>query len=105
MGIKKIILILSILLMFSCEDKTIGLKNCYETTYHVYYGRHIKGYVVYTENETFICSFNGTNYLFEKDKEEEIFSSTAPIEIVEQIKYDKDGNYTEVKQNYTRKEN
>ena len=105
MGIKKIILILSILLMFSCEDKTIGLKNCYETTYIVYYNSHRKSYVVYTENETFACSFNGTNYLFEKDKEEEIFSSTAPIEIVEQIKYDKDGNYTKVEQNYTRKEN
>lgn len=106
MGIKKIILILSILLIFSCKDKTIGLKNCYETTYTVYYlNRHIKSYVVYTENETFVCSFGGTNYLFEKDKEEEIFSSTAPIEIVEQIKYDKDGNYTEVKQNDTRKKN
>lgn len=107
MGIKKIILILSILLMFSCEeDKTIGLKNCYETTYHVYYGyKYRRTYVTYTENETFACSFGGTNYLFEKDKEEEIFSSTAPIEIVEQIKYDKDGNYTEVKQNDTRKKN
>lgn len=105
MGIKKIILILAIFLLFSCEDdKTIGLKNCYETTYHVYYG-HRRTYVVYTENETFACSFGGTNYLFEKNKEEEIFSSTAPIEIVEQIKYDKDGNYTEVKQNDIRKKN
>ena len=91
--------------MFSCENKTIGLKNCYETTYTVHYSRHRHTYVTYTENETFICSFNGTNYLFEKDKEEEIFSSTAPIEIVEQIKYDKNGNYTKVEQNYTRKEN
>ena len=95
MGIKKIILILSIFLLFSCEDKTIGLKNCYETTYIVYYDRHRKSYVVYTENETFACSFNGTNYLLEKGNTEELVSTTAPIRILKQYKFDENGNKSE----------
>lgn len=81
-------------MMSSCvKEKTIGLKNIYETEYKVHYASGtIRFHVAYTDSEPIACSFNGTNYLIEKDKDEEIMSTTAQIEIVKITKYDNVGN-------------
>lgn len=99
--IKLIILICFFTLLTSCNKKIIGLNNIYKTEFKVYYASDYgENFIIYTENEIFVCSFNGTNYLFEKNKDEEILSTTAPIRIINQYKYDKDGNKTEIKQSY-----
>lgn len=90
-------MLLLIVCLVSCESnvKVVGQKNVYKTTYTVYYATYNNTTrVIYTKSEVSTCSFNGTNYLFEN--EEELFSSTAPIEIIEVIKYDKDGNPTKI---------
>ena len=86
----------------SCnEERTIGINNKFETTYIVFYsGNHTQKYTIYTDNEVCTCSFQGTNFLIEKDNPEELVSTTAPICIIEQYKYDKDGNKSEYKKPY-----
>lgn len=81
-------------MMSSCvKEKTIGLKNVYKTEYRIHYASGSARYhVAYTDSEPVACSFNGTNYLLEKDKDEEIVSTTAQIEVVKITKYDNDGN-------------
>ena len=46
-----------------------------------------------------------TNYLVEKGNNEELFSSTAPIEIIKQSKFDNNGKETECEANYYRGSN
>lgn len=95
-GYKCGIILFVLFTIFGCkQDKIIGLNNKFETVYRVYYGAGSYDYTVYTDNETFVCSFNGTNYLLEKGGTEELFSSTAPIRIKKQYKYDGNGNRTE----------
>ena len=40
------------------------------------------GIEIYSDKEIYTCSFQGTNFLLEKDNTEEILSTTAPIQIV-----------------------
>jgi hypothetical protein len=75
----------------------------YETVVKIYYSNTRVGeYHFYTNNYTYVCSFNGTNYLVESGNKEELFSTTAPMEIINQYKYDDNGNCTEYKTNYSR---
>ena len=106
---KRIIIILSLFLFIACsnkESRLIGLENKYKTEIIVHYSTHrITTYTFYTDNETDVCSFNGTNYLVEKGNKEELFSSTAPIEIIKQSKFDNNGKETECEANYYRGSN
>lgn len=91
---RTIIIILLLFIILGCTNKTevIGLNNKYKTEYRIYYCTScIHDYEIYTDSETITCSFNGTNYLFEKGNQEEIISTTAPIRIVKITKFDKDG--------------
>ena len=102
---KGIIYILIFITLFvSCTNnstKLIGVNNKYRTVIRVHYSTYnTKTYTFYTENITDICSFNGTNYLIEKDNKEELLSTTAPIEIIKQSKFDKNGTETECEKNY-----
>lgn len=107
-GIVCILAFMSIVFV-SCTNnstKTIGINNKYRTEIRVHYSTYeVKTYTYYTNDITDICSFNGTNYLIEKDKTEELLSTTAPIEIVKQSKFDKNGTETECEQNYYRGSN
>ena len=106
---KRIIIVLSLFLFIACsnkESRLIGLENKYKTEIIVHYSTHrITTYTFYTDNETDVCSFNGTNYLVEKGNNEELFSSTAPIEIIKQSKFDNNGKETECEANYYRGSN
>ena len=106
---KRIIIVLSLFLFIACsnkESRLIGLENKYKTEIIVHYSTHrITTYTFYTDNETDVCSFNGTNYLVEKGNNEELFSSTAPIEIIKQSKFDSNGKETECEANYYRGSN
>lgn len=104
---KKIFLCLLLFCLFnySCIDKhkkfnvsnDTEIINKYKTEIRVHYSAYEKPYYIFiTDNETDICSFNGTNYLIEKGKQEEIFSTTAPIEITGQFKIDEYGKKYEV---------
>lgn len=81
---KKIyVLCLGFLLCSCSENKVIGIEGKWETEYAIHYSAHYaKTITIYTENEVYTCSFQGTNYLLEKNNAEEIISSTAPIEII-----------------------
>ena len=94
------IILLTIFLDISCDNTVkIGLNNKFLTEYRIYYSsRAIIDYNIYTDSEVVCCSFNGTNYLLEKGNAEEIISTTAPIRIVKQYKFDENGNKSE----YTR---
>lgn len=106
---KRIIIVLSIFLFIACsnkESRLIGLENKYKTEIIVHYSTHrLTTYTFYTDNETDVCSFNGTNYLVEKGNNEELFSSTAPIEIIKQSKFANNGKETECEANYYRGSN
>ena len=55
----------------------------YKTTYVVYYSYgESQSDIIYSNKEVYTCSFQGTNFLLEKDNTEEILSTTAPIRIV-----------------------
>ena len=102
------ILVISVLLC-ACFQKTsedeciIGIENKYRTEIKIYWSTYeIKTYTYYTDNSVDVCSFNGTNYLIEKGNTEELLSTTAPIEIIKQSKFDKDGKETECELNYYR---
>ena len=54
----------------------------YKTEYVIYYAEgHNYIYTIYSDKEVYTCSFQGTNFLLEKDNTEEILSTTAPIRI------------------------
>ena len=55
----------------------------YKTEYIIYYGPgYVKSNIIYSDKEIYTCSFQGTNFLLEKDNTEEILSTTAPIQII-----------------------
>jgi len=64
-----------------CNDSILIGK--YKTEYIVHYSTYstIKT-TIYSDKEIYTCSFQGTNFLLEKDNSEEILSTTAPIQIV-----------------------
>lgn len=89
---KKILLIIfCILITLGCTEKKIKTLNYnsnltykYKTEIVVHYSTYTtEKYIVYSNNEVYICSFQGTNFLLEKDNSEELLSTTAPIQIIE----------------------
>lgn len=83
---KILIIIFSIFLFLSCDGKNSidsQLVGKYKTEYiiHYAYGYHHEE-TIYTDKEVYSCSFQGTNFLLEKDNPEEILSTTAPIQII-----------------------
>lgn len=96
------IILLTIFFNISCDNTVkIGQNNKFLTEYRVYYSsRAIINYNIYTDSEVVCCSFNGTNYLLEKGNAEEIISTTAPIRIVKQYKFDENGNKSEFTKTY-----
>jgi len=77
-----IIICLFSLLLFSCSEKDNRIIGKYETEYVIYYGvGNIDKKIIYTNNEVYTCSYQGTNFLIEKNNPEEIYSTTAPIKI------------------------
>ena len=88
----KILLMLFGLLLFSCNnEKVIGIEGKWKTTYKIYYtAYHVIQEEIYTNNEVYTCSFNGTNYLIENDNPEELLSTTAPIRIIKTYKIEND---------------
>ena len=74
---KRIIIVLSLFLFIACsnkESRLIGLENKYRTEVQIHYSTHgITTYTFYTDNETDVCSFNGTNYLIEKEIKKNYF--------------------------------
>ena len=96
----RIIIIMFLFIICGCNNtKIIGQNNKFKTEYRIYYSTGVSiDYETYTDSETCVCSFNGTNYLLEKGSEEEIVSTTAPIRILKITKFDENGKETE----YTR---
>lgn len=87
---KKIALFLISLFFFSCVNindnsnypliKSTGNKYKCECT--IYWADGIWDRVtIYTNDSIYTCSFQGTNFLLEKNNSEELFSSTATIRI------------------------
>ena len=63
------------------EDSTLIGK--YKTEYIIHYSAYRNPeYTIYSDKEIYTCSFQGTNFLLEKDNTEEILSTTAPIQII-----------------------
>ena len=63
-----------------CDSILIGK---YKTEFVIIYGSgYNENRIIYSDNEIYTCSFQGTNYLLEKDNTEEILSTTAPIRIL-----------------------
>ena len=63
------------------EDSTLIGKH--KTEYRIHYSTYERPkYIIYSDKEVYTCSFQGTNFLLEKDNTEEILSTTAPIEII-----------------------
>ena len=59
------------------------LTGKYKTTYIIHYNSNYNvSCEIYSDNEIYTCSFQGTNYLLEKNNTEEILSTTAPIQII-----------------------
>lgn len=55
----------------------------YKTEYIIHYGSgYTRTNTIYSDKEIYTCSFQGTNFLLEKDNTEEILSTTAPIQII-----------------------
>ena len=80
-------------MLISCnktKDQTIKilgndstLIGKYKTEYIIHYSTYDRpSYVIYSDKEIYTCSFQGTNFLLEKDNTEEILSTTAPIQII-----------------------
>ena len=64
-----------------CADSTLIGK--YKTEYIIHYNSNWNPtYEIYSDKEIYTCSFQGTNFLLEKDNTEEILSTTAPIQII-----------------------
>lgn len=93
---KIFVIIFSMFLFLSCSGRNSIILNImdnpiedstmigkYKTTYVVYYGYgESQSNVIYSNKEVYTCSFQGTNFLLEKDNAEEILSTTAPIRII-----------------------
>ena len=75
-----------ILLFTSCDSIAYTYDSLYvgkyKTEYAIFWNSYtIDNKVIYSDNEVYTCSFQGTNFLLEKNNSEEIFSTTAPIKI------------------------
>ena len=92
---KKIVILLLMFLLISCNGRNSFMSNLmndsidslmigkYKTEYIVHYGIECsQPNIIYSDNEVYTCSFQGTNFLLEKDNPEEILSTTAPIQII-----------------------
>lgn len=86
----KLFIILFCLLTLSCtnNDETKSIVESemigkYKTEYIIHYSTYngVRN-IIYSDKEIYTCSFQGTNFLLEKDNAEEIVSTTAPIQIV-----------------------
>jgi hypothetical protein len=87
LNIKNKILILIIFCIFcitSCNNQQdSSIIGKYETKYIIHWSSHIsKEYTIYTNDSVYTCSFQGTNFILEKNNTNELFSTTAPIEII-----------------------
>ena len=97
LNIKKYIIILFfvfILTLYSCDinyktNNTINISKDslligkYKTEYIIHYNSNYNPtFEIYSDKEIYTCSFQGTNFLLEKDNSEEILSTTAPIQII-----------------------
>ena len=87
-----LILIFCSFVFISCNEKLSrtqflskdsSLIGKYKTEYIIHYSSYRNPeYTIYSDKEIYTCSFQGTNFLLEKDNTEEILSTTAPIQIV-----------------------
>ena len=95
LNIKKYIIILFFvftLTLYSCNNITNNTINIskdsvligkHKTEYIIHYNTNCNpSYIIYSDKEVYTCSFQGTNFLLEKDNTEEILSTTAPIQII-----------------------
>lgn len=92
-GIRNYILILFFILLMSCENTNKILYNVenpnYKTIVWVYY-RSSTEYILYSKDSVYTCSYQGTNFLLEKNNENELFSTSAPIRILKCYKIEND---------------
>lgn len=66
-----------------CFVEDPSLNGMYITKYLIYWDTGVsETKEIYSDKEIYTCSFQGTNFLLEKDNTEEIFSTTAPIRIL-----------------------
>ena len=93
-GIRNYILILFFILCISCENPNKILYNVenpnYKTIVWVYYGRSCVEHILYSKDSVYTCSYQGTNFLLEKNNENELFSTSAPIRILKCYKIEND---------------
>ena len=88
--VKKIIIcFLFCVVLNSCNDKVINEGEDrlnigkYKTEYVIYWSPYSNDlYTIYSDDSIYTCSFQGTNFLLEKNNKEEILSTTAPIKII-----------------------
>ena len=87
------VLLFAFFMLISCNEakesniRILGndsnLIGKYKTEYIIHYSAYRNPeYIIYSDKEIYTCSFQGTNFLLEKDNSEEILSTTAPIQIV-----------------------
>ena len=87
------VLLFAFFMLISCNEakesniRILGndsnLIGKYKTEYIIHYSAYRNPeYIIYSDKEIYTCSFQGTNFLLEKDNNEEILSTTAPIQIV-----------------------
>lgn len=87
-------ILFTILVLTSCDNPNKILYNVekpnYETIVRVYYRPTYTEYILYSKDSIYSCSFQGTNFLLEKNNEQEILSTTAPIRIynIKKINYE-----------------
>lgn len=87
-------ILFTILILISCDKPNNVIYNVdnpnYKTIVWVYYGRSSTEYVLYSNDSIYSCSFQGTNFLLEKNNEHEILSTTAPIQVlkIKKINYE-----------------
>lgn len=89
---KLLILLFCFFCLLSCNhngkpDRILGADSTligkYKTEYIIHYNSNWNPtYEIYSDKEIYTCSFQGTNFLLEKDNAEEILSTTAPIQII-----------------------
>ena len=79
-------ILFTILILTSCDQPWKILYKVdnpnYRTIVWVYYGRSSEEYILYSNDSIYSCSFQGTNFLLEKNNEHEILSTTAPIRVI-----------------------
>ena len=87
-------ILFTILILISCDKPNSVIYKVdnpnYRTVVWVYYGRSSTEYILYSNDSIYSCSFQGTNFLLEKNNEHEILSTTAPIRVlnIKKINYE-----------------